>query len=436
MKTLKNAWNRLKNEDKPFIFIVLVLITIPLYNPVFNSVCIFLFLLSSMVYLKKNTFCLKKILLLPIGLYLIMVLSCFWTIDSQKTIPALFKEIPLLIIPICFMFIGSITPERREQIMRFYSCGLLVFCVFYLLNAVFKYISTSNLNVFFYHELVTKDVNAIHVSVYMTMAFFYFFTKTAKTFFDYTALSLLALIIFLLSSKNIIIICIVLIMIYHLYYSKISNQLRLKNLMLFGFTILLLFSLNIIKNKFEVEMKANSNRSISANVIENVPKVVHIVSISEAWQNAAFTANDYFPGTAFRVYQFRIFLELMQENSVFWTGFGLNASYKKIDEKGNQYNVYKGVGNQDGYQKKNFHNQYVQNFADLGFLGFLILLVMLTINLKNALKNRDFVHITFAVIMISLFLTESFLWRQRGVVFFTILFCVFNNGIKKLEKIV
>jgi O-antigen ligase len=51
----------------------------------------------------------------------------------------------------------------------------------------------------------------------------------------------------------------------------------------------------------------------------------------------------------------------------------------------------------------------------------------LIINIKNALKSKDFIHFAFSILMISLFLTESFLWRQRGVVFFTVMYCLFNS---------
>jgi O-antigen ligase len=83
--------------------------------------------------------------------------------------------------------------------------------------------------------------------------------------------------------------------------------------------------------------------------------------------------------------------------------------------------------NYEGYQNKNFHNQYVQIFADIGFFGFILLLVMLVTNVLKALKNKDFVHFAFAFLMISLFLTESFLLRQRGVVFFVTMYCLFNS---------
>jgi len=54
---------------------------------------------------------------------------------------------------------------------------------------------------------------------------------------------------------------------------------------------------------------------------------------------------------------------------------------------------------------------------------------MLGTSLFTGLKRKDFVHISFTVLMISLFLTESFLWRQRGVIFFTGMYCLLNSGI-------
>jgi O-antigen ligase len=216
------------------------------------------------------------------------------------------------------------------------------------------------------------------------------------------------------------------------FFSKTAHKLRLRNLIVFGLLLAIIVSIGKIKDRFKVEFQTNTDKSLSTNVIEGIPSGVHYVSLKEAWSNPTFTPNDYFNGTAFRVYQFRIFTELIKENNVFLTGFGLNASYPKIKEKAGQYNLYMGVENDSdsGYQTKNFHNQYVQNFAELGVFGFILLLILLIVNVKNAIKSKDFVHFAFAFLMISLFLTESFLWRQRGVVFFTMMYCLFNSAPK------
>ena len=222
---------------------------------------------------------------------------------------------------------------------------------------------------------------------------------------------------------------------YHLFYSKISKKLRLKNLILL---IILVFSLSFIgkiKDQFLEEYETLMTDSSVNDVISKENEKVYNVSIKQAWTNPIFQQNDYFPGTAFRVYQMRIFIEMLQEKGIFWNGFGLDASYSEIEKKGIQYNIFLGNEKQAGYQTKNFHNQYIQIFAELGFFGLLLILAMLYITIKNAFRNKDFIQIAFAVLMISLFMTESFLWRQRGITFFILMYCIFNSNIR-LKKTV
>ncbi len=433
---LSNVWQQMQidfSKNKSLAFILFVLLSIPL-SYFINSVFLAILSISTVFYYNKEHYKFRFTLFLPVSLYILMVLSLLWSIDVSNTLPSLSKELSLLIVPLVFMFIGGITENQKQLLLKYYSIGIFGFVVFYLLKAVFRYSTSHDASVFFYHELVTKDVNAIHVSVYVAIAFFYFFTKTIKNAFDYFALVLLFIMVFLLTSKNIIVVFVALMVVYHLFYTKISKQMRLKNLMLF---LLFLFSLTFvgkIKDRFKEEYETIMTDSTVNDVISKGSEKVYNVSIKQAWTNRKFQQNDYFPGTAFRVYQFRVFLELLKEDRIFWNGYGLNASYPKIQQKGIEHNIFLGDGTQDGYQTKNFHNQYVQNFAELGVFGFLILIVMLAVNLKNAFKNKDFIHISFAILMISLFLTESFLWRQRGVVFFTTMYCLFNSKNFLLNK--
>ena len=194
---------------------------------------------------------------------------------------------------------------------------------------------------------------------------------------------------------------------------------------LFGFVI----SFKNIKERFLIEFTSNTKKSLSHNVNVKNTNGVNSISIYEAWNNKVFTHNDFFPGTSFRAYQVRIFIDFLKEEPIFLKGFGFEASREKLLEKEKQYNLYPGYGN------LNFHNQYIQNFAELGVIGFLILVFILAINIKVAIKSKDFIHIVFAILMISLFLTETFLWRQRGVLFFILFYCLFNStNHSNLEK--
>jgi O-antigen ligase len=442
---LKNVFQDIKNknnENSLFLLILLLSISIPF--PYFvNNILLALFLIVSIKNYKKTNYTFSSTLLFPVVLFILMCLSYFWSIDKSATLKALPKEIALLLIPLAFILNKNLSNIQINSIKKYYGYSMLILALVFLIRAVIRYFLFNDSRAFFYHGendldfgLVPKLLNAIHVSVFVSLGFFYFISKEIKSNFDYLAMFVLFGFVLLLSSKNIILVVILLTLIHFFYFSKSSHKLRLRNLIVFTILIGLLFSFGRIKSRFMAEFQANTKKSLSTNVIEGIPEGVHFVSIKEAWSNEIFTQNDYFPGTAFRIYQFRIFTELVIENNVFFTGFGLNASFPKIAEKANQYNLYKGTGEDTGYQNKNFHNQYIQNFAEIGVFGFLVLIRMLFFNLKNALKTKDFVHFAFAILMISLFLTESFLWRQRGVVFFTLFYCLFNtNAVQTRTKV-
>jgi len=437
---LKNVLTDIQSENKEnssFLFLLLLFVTIPLSLGL-NNVSLILFLGSVLLILKKKRFIFSKELFLPILLYILMLLSYFWSIDKGLTIKALPKEIALLLIPIAFMVLQPITERFKNKILKYYSFSIVLFVVYYLIRAVVRFFILNDSSVFFYHGeydndigLVPKELNAIHVSVIIAIAFFYFYTSTKNSTFNTIISSVLFGFIVLLSSKNIILVFIVLILIHFFFFSKSANKMRLRNVFLFLIIIGFVFSFGKIKERFQLEFQTNSDKSLSSNVIKGLPEGVHNVSIAEAWTNEKFTPNDFFPGTAFRVYQARLFFEFLREDNIFWNGFGLNASYNKMEEKAVYYNVFQGTEEIEGYQKKNFHNQYFQVFAELGFLGITLLMLILLFNLKKAIKHKDFIHIAFAVLMISLFLTESFLWRQRGVMFFTLFYCLFNSTKKE-----
>lgn len=433
----KNVFQNLKqeyNNHPSLLFVLLALLCIPL-GYAFNSVSLGLLIIITLINYKKENINFDKYLIFPIALYLLMLLSFTWSIDKERTIAAISKELPLLLFPICFLLFRSFSEPEKHKTIKGFSYGMVAFSLFYLIKAAIRFFISQDTSVFFYHELVTKDVNAIHVSVYMAVSFFYFLVKPIKTKFDKLALAILFLMVFLLSSKNIVVVFLGLLGFYYLFFSKTAKKLRLRNLILI---LVLLFSLPFIgkvKERFKQEYETIMTDSSVNDVISKGSEKVYNVSIKQAWTNETFKANDFFPGTAFRVYQFRIFIEFMQEEAIFWSGFGLDASYSKIEEKGVQYHLFLGDENQEGYQKMNFHNQYIQTFAELGVFGFLLLLIMLALSIRNAIDSKNYLHIAFSVLMISLFFTESFLWRQRGITFFIVMYCILNTKIKTEKTI-
>ena len=419
---LKTVFQNLRHENSrnpSLIFILLVLWCIPLSYG-FNSMAMALLFGYALFTFQKNNFRFNELLVLPVSLFLLMAISTLWSGDFNASLRAVSKGLSLLLLPISFVLMAPLSAEQRQKILRYYSYGIIIFSLYYLIRATIRFLMTQNPNVFFYHELVTEDVNAIHVSVYVAVAAFYFITKPSKSKGEIAAIILLAILLLLLSSKNIIVIFFILLAGYFLFCFKSERKgILLTFGAIFTIALLIVFS-GKIKERFLIEFQSNTSENTVNTDIGTATEKVYNVSAERAWTAERFRKNDYFPGTAFRVYQIRIFTEMLNEDKVFFTGYGVNAADAKIAAKAREHNLY------EDYGKKNFHNEYIQVFAELGIFGLLILLLMVVANLQIALKTKDFVHISFAVLMISLFLTESFLSRQRGIVFFTIFYCLFN----------
>lgn len=427
---LKNVWKKVSLDlhQNSFAYLVLlVLLTLPLPY-IFSSIAAIILVVYGIIFYPKGTFQNSKSLWIPIVLYFGIAMSYFWSITPSLTFSALSKQIPLFLFPLVFFWHRLENENALQKVKNGYVFGYTLYALFWLSKAVIRFGITGSTHVFFYHELVTNDLNAIHVSLYLALGFFMVLEKKKRTLWDYFSMGILALCIVLLSSKNIIVLFFILALFrtYYLFRNQLSKRLK------WTFFIALL-SIGVIfsgkvKERFYLEIASNTEAvSINQDIGKPTEKVFN-VSIKDAWNRPVFNKNDFFPGTALRVYQLRIFKEMMQEDGKWFTGYGANATDLKIKQKRIAYQLY------EGYDVFNFHNQYIQLFAEIGVFGFLLCIVMVLVNLKIAIKRKDFVHFSFAILIISLFLTESFLARQRGVLFFTLFYCIYNSLIDKEIK--
>lgn len=430
-KTAYSKINEFIKENSVFTLLsAAILISIPL-KYAFSSIATIFFVVAAFSSFFKIKFSFNKYLILPIAFYVLMVVSLVWTRDVDLTAAGLKKEVAFLFVPIPFLFVDELKRISKHQIIRLFSFSMVFYAVFYFLKASFRYYSSGDISVFFYHELVTQDLNAIYVSVFASLGIFYFVAQKRKSILEKTALFILVVLVFLLSSKSIITIDFILIVCYYSFFSNIPNNVKITTVVaVFTFLFFSLIFVKEVKERFLLEYETAFVDNTVNNQMGDDGGKIYNVSLKQAWYNKTFQPNQFFPGTALRIFQVRIFQEMLRENNILFTGFGLEASQQKIRDKAKEHNLYKDYGD------FNFHNQYIQTFAELGLFGLLILMAMLFLNLKNGWKQKDFLHIAFAITMIVLFLTESFFCRQRGVLFFITLYCIFNSIEEPMKKII
>lgn len=414
----------LKELNTSDCLLAIILITLPLKN-IYTSIATILFVGLAIFFNKKHCY-LQKNYFLPIVYFGWMMLSLLWSYNFDNSLFGIQKQLSTLFIPCAFFFLPRLTKESLYRIFRFYSFGMVLFALFFLIKGSFRYLETNDVFVFFHKELVPNDPGAIYISVFASLAIFYFIQISKKTDLERICVFILSLLIFLLSSKSIITIDFIIFICYYAFFVKIPSG--TKTITILSVSLFLFFSVFYVKEvreRFLIEYEtAFIDNTLNYNLTKEKQNVYN-VSINEAWNKKDFHQNNFFPGTALRIYQLRVFSEMLDEMPIFFKGCGLEASQDYIKNKAKKHNL------NPVYEDYNFHNQYIQTFAELGVIGFLILVTMLLLNLKNAFKYKDFLHITFAITMIMLFLSESFFCRQRGIVFFIILYCLFNANPTK-----
>ena len=204
--------------------------------------------------------------------------------------------------------------------------------------------SEGDIELFYYHTLVAPlELNAIYISTMASLSLLYIIFYKKRTFLNLILIGLLTFFLIMLTSKNIIFVTVLAILIGW----GLTRKINLKSL-----SILAFIGLGFIVVLFNSPLKKRWETEFSSNIEE--------VITSDGFHK-------FYPwtGTTIRVLQDRIFYEQIQEYDAFFTGFGINASQEKIAEKQRYYQVWKG------YNIYNFHNQYIQTFAELGFIGFL-----------------------------------------------------------------
>lgn len=421
--------NIILNSQNYFgVLIALILVTLPLNN-IYVSIATIGFVALGIVLNNRQIINFEKAFSFPILYFIILFLSLLWTNNFDSTLSGVQKSLSFLVIPAVFIIIPKISKDIQNWIIRMYSFGMLVYAATYLILASITYYSTHNRELFFNKYLVPVDPGAIYMSVFASFALFYFVQLKIKNSIEKIALIVLSIFVFLLSSKSIITIDFVIIIWFYAFNAEISKGTKALTISAVSlFLVLSIFFVKEVKERFYLEFETAFVDNIPSKNDTELPNTIHNISVQEAWENQKFQQSDFFTGAALRVYQLRVYKEMQQENPALLTGLGLEASQDKIREKAKEHNLNLEYG------EYNFHNQYIQTLAEVGFFGLLILVLMLFVNLLNAIKQKDFLHIAFAITMIMLFLSESFFCRQRGIVFFIILFCLFNSNYSNLQR--
>ncbi len=327
-------------------------------------------------------------MIFPVLLYILYVVSLFWTINPELTQRGLGRTIALVLIPVLIGTMPKIKKENRNFIFEIFTNANCLYALVFLFTSLLDYFKSRSLSVLTYHDLVdVLERNAIYVSFYFLTSVIYLLSKRSNKPWDIFRILFLSTMILLLSSKMIIAAVVLIVIIHGIFLARLKTVFKPRVLIPLGILIgVFYFSGNKVINRFLVEKNTD---------------------VKEVLTSPKFNRVYPWTGASFRLLQLRILYEQVQEEDIFWKGFGLFASRDNLAERHKEYNTY------PGYHTYNYHNNYAQVFAESGILGLLILMGMLFITFQRALRTSDMLMGYFALTLSLLFLTESAMWVHR-----------------------
>ncbi len=333
--------------------------------------------------------------------YLTILLAYLYTENSLKGLHHIEMKLALLAFPVIFALNPKLDKRKIEIILAFFIAAMVLACLISLGYALYRYmfekhIYKQNIFFFYYNDLINPfKLSPAYYSLYVgfaTLLLVVYLIENAVRL-KRAHIVLISLVVILLSGFNIL----------------LSARMPL---FAFVFSLVFLFSARLtIKSWSGYIAIAIFLGAIGVFIVSNdytLSRISKVNSLSYDIENPDFKA---WNAVTTRVAIWSCSWEVIRSNAFLGVGPG--------DSNQELFAVYRSKGFNYGLNERyNAHNQYLQVLMGIGIVGLTIFLITLATQVKTAFKRADWYYIVFLLLVIPCFLTESYLDRLKGVLFY------------------
>lgn len=375
-----------------------------------NSIVIALFVIFSVFFfnLKKtlNFLCFKKIYIYYILYFLLLFLSLNYSHNKNIAAENVIKNLIFFIAPISFINLKHLLNLNN---LRYFYFGLLLILVLSILKvyiSIFDSILNSNFLLvdFFREGFVKKGIFKIHVPYLAMLTVFTFFYSIKIDYLKKNYLSrVIRILIFLLLISSLIFLS-GLMSIFLLFFYFFIQFFHLK--LSYPLKITIIFSTFIFLFLFY----------FAINEMGSIERIEGSETLFFRIQNLQL--NDL----NVRLQTWSSTIKVISHN--FWFGIGADGGIDELLK-------YREPLTEPFVNMHNAHNNVLEIFLRYGFFGFLNYIVIIYFLVKNAIISKNYYFVWFLITFLVSGLTESYLQRQVGLVFFIFLslffYTLFDN---------
>ena len=399
--------------EKTYFYSLLLMVSLWIPLPILSSPTIAIFTLVVLygAFTKKLSFQWNWILF---GFLLLYILYVVYLIPSQHLTSGmkyLEYKLSLLVFPILFSFRPQFTVDRRK-ILNAFSIACLILGLFYVSQSLYHFWLTGQSN-YFHSSSFASNHHPSYVAAYFSFVIYYLYTEQ-------TQLQTKA-------RKSISIGIMVFLMFLHLPLESLSGMIVLGLIL----TIIILrwawktfskwiFSAFLLGGLFSIQILFWVQPSLKDNVS-------HTSTLISRYIQSPSTFIKEHPngmsGNQARLVIWTVTGEIILEHPF---GVGLGNLEDEMQQK-------LATLNQTELMEKNYnpHNQFLQIFAEIGLVGFLVFIAVLYLVIQQARKQKDALLFFLILSLVINSLFESMLQRQSGIVFFVAFISLFATVLQK-----
>ena len=415
------------HQDIQTLVLALILFTFPFRPLLLNNICVILLGVNWMVHgnlkLKFNTLVRSKIALLYLGLYIVLIISYFFSENRRHAGFVLEKNLLILILPLILSTAGV---NRTQMIKALYAfvAGCLLAIIICLIMATYKYNLTHQTHYFFYHDLSENiRLHAVYFSLYLAFCILFLVQQLNIGWKNLTwnsrALYIGIILIFccfiiLLTSKTIIIgLTLSLNLLFIIWIVK-------RNKVLAGILAILIINVSILIGIIKIDyVKSRFLDSINSNI--------------EFIKKDTYSELTVFTGVTVRITFWKFVIEVLSENNSWWTGMTIGDADNALHNKAVEKKLFGGNEERGwtDYTSYNAHNQYFQYLLLMGVAGLVYFMIILISILVHALNHKDQLLLLSTLLFMLFCFTESVLEVNKGIIFFSVIppLLIYADGI-------
>ncbi|MDT7828934.1 O-antigen ligase family protein [Pricia sp. S334] len=315
-------------------------------------------------------------------LYYFILAVNLLVIEQPQSASTLVKYLPLVLIPFSLSFI-----KYQKRMLFVFVYTVIAAC---LISIITTYIRSKGY-IFYYHdptEIIDLQLNYLAIFVCFTLAILYSELITANVvkleYYFFIPFLFFSLAVFY--NRTSIIVALVLTVFFIIAYlkKKGGRKFLIGFIAFFVLTTIWMANRPIVQSKFKEVIQIDLNDQVNYN--NGIYS--RMLSWECSWQHIK-TAGFF--------------------------GTGINNSSRLLTDC---YEKEIGGDAVQVVEAYNAHNQFLQTTLDLGYLGLLILLLIYARILYIGIRKKDTLLLFFFTIMLLFGMTESFMIRQWGSVFF------------------